>query len=233
MHFIHADEIWRRFPQLRALALVIRNVAMLQSDRVDTTETVSEICKRLDDAPEGDLPSIQAWRRTYAEMGLKPTQYRCAAEALLRRLRKDKMLPRLHPLIDLLNAESANMGIPIAAFDVAKVLGSITVRLADGTEEHRTFQSEIERPAPGEVVFADEANHAHSRRWVFRQSAASVVCQESVSVLVVAEALHDAAEDDLGVLKARLLDRAARLDLVVTELAQINPRNRRFDYAGC
>jgi DNA/RNA-binding domain of Phe-tRNA-synthetase-like protein len=37
-------------------------------------------------------------------MGLKPTQYRCAPEALLRRLRKEGTLPPLHPLVDLCNA---------------------------------------------------------------------------------------------------------------------------------
>jgi len=37
-------------------------------------------------------------------MGMKPTQYRCASEALLRRYRRDRVLPRVHPLVDLCNA---------------------------------------------------------------------------------------------------------------------------------
>jgi DNA/RNA-binding domain of Phe-tRNA-synthetase-like protein len=37
---------------------------------------------------------------------MKPTQYRCASEALLRRFRKEGALPRIHPLRDLCNAVS-------------------------------------------------------------------------------------------------------------------------------
>src|SRR5207237_5536508 len=47
---------------------------------------------------ESELPEIQAWRRTFSALGLKPTQYRCASESLLRRFRKEGSLPAIHPL---------------------------------------------------------------------------------------------------------------------------------------
>ena len=50
-------------------------------------------------------------------MGLKPTQYRCASESLLRRFRKEGSLPRLHPLVDLCNAVSMAYAIPVAVLD--------------------------------------------------------------------------------------------------------------------
>ncbi|WP_264830499.1 phenylalanine--tRNA ligase beta subunit-related protein, partial [Klebsiella michiganensis] len=68
---------------------------------------------------EGELPEIQAWRRAFSKMGLKPTQYRCASEQLLRRFRQDRALPEIHPLIDLCNAISMAFAIPIAVFDVS------------------------------------------------------------------------------------------------------------------
>lgn len=55
-------------------------------------------------------------------MGLEPTRCRCASEALLRRLRKDGSLPRIHPLVDLCNAISVAFAVPVAAFGVAEVL---------------------------------------------------------------------------------------------------------------
>ena len=61
-------------------------------------------------------------------MGLKPTQYRCAAESLLRRLRTQGSLPRLHPLVDLCNAISVAYAIPVAVFDVSKLTGDLEVR---------------------------------------------------------------------------------------------------------
>nr|WP_291295640.1 phenylalanine--tRNA ligase beta subunit-related protein [Elioraea sp.] len=91
---------------------------------------------------------MQAWRRAFSRMGLKPTQYRCASEALLRRLRQEGSLPRRHPLVDLCNALSAAFAIPVAAFDVARISGDLEVRPADGTERYLTFGGEIETPIP-------------------------------------------------------------------------------------
>ena len=68
-------------------------------------------------------------------MGLKPTQYRCAAESLLRRFRKEGALPRLHPLVDLCNAVSLAFAIPVAVLDVAEIAWPLEVRYADGDEE--------------------------------------------------------------------------------------------------
>lgn len=50
------------------------------------------------------MPEIAAWRQAYSQMGLKPTKYRSAGEALLRRFKREDDLPRLHPLVDLCNA---------------------------------------------------------------------------------------------------------------------------------
>ena len=77
------------------------------------------------------MPEIQAWRRAFAAMGLKPTQYRCAAESLLRRFRKEGSLPRLHPLVDLCNAVSLAFAIPVAVLDVAEIAWPLEVRYAE------------------------------------------------------------------------------------------------------
>ncbi|MGR6076549.1 phenylalanine--tRNA ligase beta subunit-related protein [Achromobacter sp. CSND-B12] len=83
---------------------------------------------RLLSASEGEFPEIQAWRRAFSEMGLKPTQYHRASEALLRRYRKEGQLPALHPLIDLCNAASLAFSIPVAVFDTSKLMLATQVR---------------------------------------------------------------------------------------------------------
>lgn len=153
---------------------------------------------RLTAATEGEFPEIQAWRRAFSAMGLKPTQYRCAAEALLRRFRKEDALPSIHPLIDLCNAASLAFAIPVAVFDRAQVDGDLTVRHAAGDETYLTFGGETETPAEGEVIFADGANNCHARRWTNRQSARSAIRPETADVLIVAEALHDGAHEQVA-----------------------------------
>src|SRR5439155_1228265 len=76
--------------------------------------------------------------------------------------------------------------------------GGIEVRRAAGTEDYLTFGGETEHPAPGEVIFADEAGRAHARRWTNRQSAWSGVTGQTSAALIVAEALHPSAAADVA-----------------------------------
>jgi DNA/RNA-binding domain of Phe-tRNA-synthetase-like protein len=181
---------------------------------VDVGSRVAELTavaeRRLALGTEADLPEIQAWRRTFSKMGLKPTQYRCASEALLRRLRKEGSLPRIHPLVDLCNAASAAFAIPVAALDVAGIAEYVEVRYATGSETYLAFSGEIEQPEPGEVVFADAAGRAHARRWTNRQSSASAVRDETAAALIVAEALHATAGANVARLVVELADEIRR-----------------------
>src|SRR5688572_11206214 len=199
MQFSHHPEIWRRFPELAAGTLyaagIHRDVTVAR--QVARFEDIARA--RLDGvAAESELPEIQAWRRAFARMGLKPTQYRCASESLLRRFRKDGALPRIHPLIDLCNSISLAFALPVAVFDVAHVAGALQVRHADGSENYLAFAGETEQPEPGEVVFADAQGNAHARRWCHRQSALSAVRADTRAVLVVAEAMHAGAPADVA-----------------------------------
>jgi DNA/RNA-binding domain of Phe-tRNA-synthetase-like protein len=159
---------------------------------------------RLGAGTESDLPQVQAWRRAFAQMGLKPTQYRSAAEALLRRLRREGALPRVQPLVDVCNAVSAAYAVPVAALDLDRVTGSLVVDRADGTERYTTFGGEVEQPAPGEIIYRDDAGIAHARRWTNRQSGWSAVTDATTEVLIVSEALHAGAAADLAELCAAL-----------------------------
>lgn len=137
-------------------------------------------------------------------MGLKPTQYRCAAEALLRRFRKEGHLPSLHPLVDLCNAVSLAFAVPVAVFDLAHVTGDLTVRQATGAETYADFSGRREAPDVGEVVFADAAGAAHARRWAHRQSGVSAVTAATTRALIVSEAHHVGAQGDITDLVSEL-----------------------------
>ncbi|MFE5503707.1 B3/4 domain-containing protein [Amycolatopsis japonica] len=167
---------------------------------VDLEKFVARATRRLADGPESEFPEIQAWRRAFARMGLKPTQYRCASESLLRRLRKEGTLPRIHPVIDLCNAVSVAYAIPVAVLDIAKISGSLEVRHARGDEKYVTFAGTVEQPNPGEVIFADEDGQAHARRWTNRQSGHSAVSATTSDVLIVSEGLHATAAEDVRLL---------------------------------
>jgi DNA/RNA-binding domain of Phe-tRNA-synthetase-like protein len=193
MHFQHAPTIWRTFPTLVPAVLFIDGLTPDLTVDHHLAPFYDTAKSRLAVSSEGALPEIQAWRRTFSSMGLKPTQYRCAAESLLRRFKKDGSLPAIHPLVDLCNAVSLAYATPIAVFDTAHVAEFLEVRLALGTETHQTFNGTTEHPTPNEIIFADATNHAHARRWSHRQSAHSTIRPTTTSALIVAEALHPTA----------------------------------------
>lgn len=197
MDFRHAPEIWRDFPRLVPGVLIAEGITAGASVDGQVARLHDAAASRLAGVSEGALPEIQAWRRAFSRMGLKPTQYRCAAESLLRRFRQEGTLPRIHPLVDLCNAASLASAIPVAVFDLARVDASLEVRRASGAETYLTFAGEREHPEPGEVIFADAAAHAHARRWSNRQSGLSAVQPATSAVLIVAEAFHDTAATDV------------------------------------
>ncbi|MCX5064583.1 phenylalanine--tRNA ligase beta subunit-related protein [Micromonospora lupini] len=205
MHFEHSAQLRAAHPDLAAGVVYATGITATADVAQRTAGHLARARQRLADGAESTFSEIQAWRRAYTAMGLRPTQYRCAAEALLRRLRLDGELPRLHPLVDLCNAVSAAYAIPVAVLDLDRVDGDLVVRPARGDEEYLTFAGDTEHPEPGEVIYADAAGRAHARRWVNRQSGHSAVRAGTSSVLIVAEALHPDAEADVTRLVAALV----------------------------
>jgi DNA/RNA-binding domain of Phe-tRNA-synthetase-like protein len=202
MDFGYADQIRADFPELAVTALLVDGVRPDLDAARHCAGFTATATHRLGSGTESDLPEIQAWRRTFAKMGLKPTQYRCASEALLRRFRKEGALPAIHPLVDLCNAVSLAFAIPVAAIDMAKMAGRLEVRRAMGTETYEAFSGDIEHPEPGEVIYADDGGNAHARRWTNRQSGRSAIRGTTATALIVAEAVHPTAREDVE----RLID---------------------------
>ncbi len=231
MHFSHSPEIWSLFPELVPGVLAVQGIHKAAQAEPQVERFNDQARSRLSAVgAESELPEIQAWRRAFSRLGLKPTQYRCASESLLRRFRKDGPLPPIHPLIDLCNAASAAYAIPVAVFDVARIDQWLEVRRAQGTETYVGFSGETEHPDAGEVIFADALGHAHARRWTHRQSGLSAVRDGTARVLIVAEGLHASARADVLALTAALADALLACWQVAPVSALLTPAAPRFEF---
>ncbi len=234
MSFWHDPGIWQRFPTLAAVAADVADVDRMGAVCEPVARHLQVASDRLaladgDDGAEGRWPEIQAWRRVFSQLGLKPTQVRCAAEALLRRLRKEGSLPTLHPLIDLCNALSVRFAVPVAVFDADRVAWPLVVREADGSEHHESFSGASESPERGEIIFADAQGHAHARRWAHRQSRKSGVTAATRRVLVVAEAHHAGGADGIDALQALLAEDLVSTGARVLAARRLTSQSPRFD----
>lgn len=229
MYFQHSREIWSNHQELVAGVVFAAGMTREASVGSQVARFNAIAQARLETSSAAEFPEIKAWRRAFSAMGLKPTQYRCASEALLRRFNKEGALPQIHPLIDLCNAISLAFAIPVAVFDVAKIAERLEVRHADGDESYVTFSGETEHPDPHEVIFADAAGRAHARRWTNRQSGYSAVGDTTTAVLAVAEALHSSASTDIPKLTKAIADEVHSIWSVTPETALLSQSSPRFE----
>jgi DNA/RNA-binding domain of Phe-tRNA-synthetase-like protein len=160
--------------------------------------TQGAVREQIGATPLSEIPSLAAWRRAFRSFGVDPTQYRSAAEGLLRRLVKQGDLPSIGTLVDLANLVSIRHALPVAVFDLKAIGGCAIVRFARGDEHWADLgSSTTERPAPGEVIFVDDSDVVVARRWCWRQSAASAARDDTTEILVTVEGHHEGATDDV------------------------------------
>ena len=210
--FGYDHAVVEQYPTIRAGVIHATRVAngpsspeLLREYRAEQRATL----ERLNATAMADLPSIAAWRRAFTRFGAKPTQYRSAAEALLRRLAKHGDIPTISMLVDIGNLVSIRYAMPVAVFDRATIAGSITVRFATGTELFTDLGStDSVFPDRGEIIFVDSNDVVSARRWCWRQSAQSATSTTTVDVLVVIEGHHETAGQDI---ESALSDLAALL----------------------
>lgn len=198
--FGYDDAIIERYPAIRAGVIHATGLVNGPSSAALLDEYGAEqqaVAQRLATTAIADLPPVAAWRRVFTGFGAKPTQYRNAAEALLRRLAKQGDIPTRDTLVDLGNLISIRYALPVAVVDRAGVAGSITVRFAAGDERFDDLGSSASvSPEPGEVIFTDEKNVVCARRWCWRQSAQSATSDSTTDVLIVVEGHHATAAQD-------------------------------------
>jgi DNA/RNA-binding domain of Phe-tRNA-synthetase-like protein len=195
--FSYDDAVLAEFPTIRAGLVHASGLANGPSPAALRGEYEAEqraVAARLAGTAISDVPSIAAWRRVFTRFGAKPTQYRCAAEALLRRLTKTGDIPPINALVDIGNLVSIRYAMPVAVVDRAGITGVTTVQFAAGDEQFTDLGSSASvHPEPGEVIFADEAGRVSARRWCWRQSAQSATSEATAEALFIVEGHHDAA----------------------------------------
>ena len=201
LEFGYHQDILRDFPDIRAGVILARGLKNGPTPTALKDAYFAEqdaVKTRIGDTPLSEIETLAAWRKAFRAFGVKPTKYRSAPEALLRRLTKKGDIPSLNTLVDLGNLVSIRYGLPVAVFDVRQLSGAVSVHYADGSERFTLlFKTELENPTVGEVVFSDEAGLVIARRWCWRQSDQSASRDETTDAIIVTEAQHDGGDEDV------------------------------------
>src|SRR6266851_7044551 len=192
--FQYDPAVLARFPTVVGGVILAQNMTNVPTP--DSLQTMYQAeqqatLQRIGNTPLSQITSLAAWRSAMRGFGVDPTQYRSAAEALLRRLTKKGDIPSINLLVDLGNLVSIRYALPVAVFDTRAVQGTVTVHFAGGSERYTTLgQSEMDHPEPGEVVFSDETGLVIARRWCWRQSEQSAAQPDTTSAIITVEAHH-------------------------------------------
>lgn len=105
----------------------------------------------------GDVGPVNRARELYRRFGVDPTRVRPSSEALLRRMKKGEALPRINSLVDVANALSVQMQVPVGLYDLEKVKGDeLVVRLGAEGETYAGIGKERVNVA-GRICVADAA----------------------------------------------------------------------------
>src|SRR5579884_2553216 len=199
--FQYDAAILARYPDIVGgviLAHDLRNGPTPHSLLTMYQEEQQAVKERMGETPLSQLPSLSAWRAAMRAFGVEPTQYRSAAEALLRRLTKKGDIPSINTLVDIGNLVSIRYALPVAVFDTRVLQGAVTVHFADSSERYTTLgEAETDHPEIGEVVFSDETGLVIARRWCWRQGDQSAARLDTTDAIITVEAHHANARRDV------------------------------------
>ena len=114
-----------------------------------------EVARTLAAARSGEVGPVARARELYRRFGVDPTRVRPSSEALMRRLRKGEPLPRINSLVDVANAMSVQLQVPVGLYDLDKVKGDeLVIRLGAEGERYTGIGKERVNVA-GRICVAD------------------------------------------------------------------------------
>jgi DNA/RNA-binding domain of Phe-tRNA-synthetase-like protein len=144
--------------------LTIRNeldvdVLALELHELEVTEPREdfelEVARATQAARSGEVGDVGAARALYRRFGIDPTRVRPSSEALLRRIKKGEPFPRINSLVDVANAMSVQLQVPVGLYDLEKVSGGeLVVRLGKEGESYTGIGKERVNVA-GRICVAD------------------------------------------------------------------------------
>jgi DNA/RNA-binding domain of Phe-tRNA-synthetase-like protein len=199
-------EIWQRYPEYRALSVVVRNFQAAGSAAIPALPL---------QPPVWMAEHLEAWRAAFRAFGANPKKTACSVEALWKRVEKNGSLPVIDPVVDLYNALSIRFGACFGGEDLDRYAGLPRLVVARGDVPFDTVRDGgpvIEHPDAGEIVWRDDRG-VTCRRWNWRQCKRTALNRDSRNLWFIV--------DRLPPMPIAELTRAG--DELVSGLAQLSP----------
>ncbi len=152
-------QIRTNFPGLGTLIFEVKGVKVQAKDEALENfkiEATARARATYDLETLKDLPLLRAYRDFFWRVGIDPTKTRPASEALLRRVIQGKELPRINTLVDAYNIASMETHVPLAVFDVERLVGDLGMRRGQPGEKFLGIGMKEDEMLTGKEVVVED-----------------------------------------------------------------------------
>ena len=130
-----------------------------------------------------DHPTVRALHDFYWRMGIDPTKVRPSSEALARRFLTNNSIPKINNVVDAGNITSIETLVPIGIYDADKIVGNVTLRLANSNEEFIDISHAKHTLQGKEIVLSDGNGVMHV--FPYRDSLRTRVTDQTKKIMIV------------------------------------------------
>lgn len=185
MNFSVHEDVFKSIPNVCFGVVVARgidNKAELEMVSKFLEEQINGVRERLKEVEIRDTHEIAIYRSAFQSLGYNPNKFMCSIEALVKRILKGGVFPRINTIVDLGNAISLKYILPVGAHDLGNGAEDLEVRFAVPEDTFLPFgANEMEKVDEGELVYAC-GNSVKTRRWIWRQSSIGMITEETTDV---------------------------------------------------
>jgi DNA/RNA-binding domain of Phe-tRNA-synthetase-like protein len=188
MEYLEINQtLQNRYPNLAAQILLFKDISIKREDPIleeYKLQVINETKEKWKIDKLRNNTEFRAYRDFFWKLRIDPTKNRPSAEALIRRVLRDRPIPKINTWVDAYNLVSIITAIPIASFDADLIDGRLLMREAKLGEKF--FGIGMKKPIElngGEAVIQD--NNQLVAIYPYRDADYSKVTNNTKNVLML------------------------------------------------
>lgn len=231
MKFTIEKRVFQSVPNLCIGVVVAKEIDnTLKFDCVATNLgcAVKNVQAKFDGQNIKETPELRIYRDTLEEISINPNKYPCSIESLYSRIAKNKGIPTISAVVDLLNTISITYGVAIGAHDMDTLVDGLSLRFSTEDDVYDAFTEEIRDKIKGEELIYASANQIRTRKWIWRQSDIGRVTSDSHNIVFSIDGFQD-NRDSVMAARNALSEELQKLFGCYVKTGLLERKNRTFE----
>jgi DNA/RNA-binding domain of Phe-tRNA-synthetase-like protein len=193
-----SPEVFNQLPSLVLISGVADLASTPDTSAIKTylDQSWEKLKQKLVDDNSEESVRIQRWNDYLKNAGIHVKDYPPSIKAIAKRAAKGGEPFSINPIVDTYNAICMDLALPLGAYDLSQLDGSLQLRLSQGAENFVALGSDKNDPTlAGEIVYSDQSDIL-TRMFLWRQSIKAKIGGDTKHFVFVCELL-DTMEEGL------------------------------------